>query len=106
MSPVKITTDHASCSAVGNDARKAIADGFPVHNVIASDLEEGTETHMSIALVTYDVILEFWRLGHTLFKSSAETLPVPFIPGDAFNEAFLKQVPPFYAPLRGPHYQL
>ena len=26
---------------VGNDVRKAIADGYPVQNVIASDLEKG-----------------------------------------------------------------
>ena len=39
---------------------------------------------------------EFWELGHKLFKSTPETFPVPFIPGDAFDPAFLEQVPPFY----------
>lgn len=29
--------------AVGNDARKAVADGYPVENVIAADLEAGKQ---------------------------------------------------------------
>lgn len=29
---------------VGNDARKAVADGFPVENVVCSDLERGEIT--------------------------------------------------------------
>ncbi|KAI0066448.1 hypothetical protein BV25DRAFT_1820396 [Artomyces pyxidatus] len=62
----------------GNDARKAIADGYPVQNVITSDLHQG-----------------FWDLGHKLFKSSPETFPVPFIAGDAFSPSHLEIVPPF-----------
>jgi len=65
----------------GNDVRKAVADGFPVQNAIASDIEPA-----------------FWQLGHQLFDSTPETFPVPFIPGDAFDASFLRETPPFYAP--------
>ncbi|KAK0453988.1 uncharacterized protein EV420DRAFT_1645209 [Desarmillaria tabescens] len=47
---------------------KAVADGFPVEQVIASDLHP-----------------EFWELGHRLFKSTAETFPARFIPADIFQ---------------------
>jgi len=70
----------------GNDARKAASDGFPVHNVIASDLRQ-----------------EFWDLGHELFKSTPDSFPATFIAGDAFNPEFLKPHAPFYeAPQTGP----
>ncbi|CAL1696617.1 unnamed protein product [Somion occarium] len=60
------------CSTVGNDVRKAVADGFPVQQALASDLRP-----------------EFWELGHQLFKDTKETFPVPFIPGDVFDINFL-----------------
>ncbi|KZT13254.1 uncharacterized protein LAESUDRAFT_719592 [Laetiporus sulphureus 93-53] len=69
----------------GNDVRKAAADGYPVQNAIASDLQP-----------------EFWELGHRLFRDTPETFPVPFIPGDAFNTSFLKPVPPLYSPPETP----
>ncbi|PCH41723.1 hypothetical protein WOLCODRAFT_137562 [Wolfiporia cocos MD-104 SS10] len=69
----------------GNDVRKAVADGFPVESVIASDLHA-----------------EFWQLGHRLFNSSADTFPVPFVAGDAFDETFLRATPPFYTPPKEP----
>ncbi|EED81259.1 predicted protein [Postia placenta Mad-698-R] len=65
----------------GNDLRKAIVDGFPAENTIASDL-----------------YADFLQLGHKLFKSSPETFAAHFIPGNAFDQAFLKTVPPFYSP--------
>ncbi|KAK0203786.1 hypothetical protein DFS33DRAFT_1475139 [Desarmillaria ectypa] len=52
----------------GNDPRKAVVDGYPVEQVIASDLHS-----------------EFWELGHRLFKSTAETFPARFIPADIFQ---------------------
>ncbi|KAF5344030.1 hypothetical protein D9758_012874 [Tetrapyrgos nigripes] len=64
--------------ALGHDTRKVVADGYPVQNVVASDLQP-----------------EFWTLGHELFKSTPETFPVPFIPGNAFDEAFIPDCPPF-----------
>ena len=32
---------------------------------------------------------EFWEIGHKLFKSTPDSFPVPFLPGDAFDDAFL-----------------
>ncbi|KZV91233.1 hypothetical protein EXIGLDRAFT_676304 [Exidia glandulosa HHB12029] len=55
----------------GNDARKAVADGFPASQILASDLRS-----------------DFWALGHTLFKSTPETCPVRFVQGDIFSDAF------------------
>ncbi|EKM58318.1 uncharacterized protein PHACADRAFT_117170 [Phanerochaete carnosa HHB-10118-sp] len=66
--------DLACC--VGNDVRKAVADGFPVNQAIASDLHP-----------------EFWEMGHRLFKTTPETFPVPFIPADAFDDRYLAPSP-------------
>ncbi|KZT67618.1 hypothetical protein DAEQUDRAFT_713142 [Daedalea quercina L-15889] len=65
----------------GNDIRKAVVDGFPIQNVIGSDLYPA-----------------FWELGHKLFKDTPETFPVPFIAGDALSPAFLQPSPPAYSP--------
>ncbi|TFK50835.1 hypothetical protein OE88DRAFT_1712786 [Heliocybe sulcata] len=65
----------------GNDVRKAVADGYPVDKVIASDLRS-----------------EFWDLGHELFRSTPETFSVPFIQGDVFDSAFLARAQISYAP--------
>ncbi|KAI0639003.1 hypothetical protein C8Q77DRAFT_23265 [Trametes polyzona] len=73
----------------GNDIRKAVHDGYPIENVIASDLHP-----------------EFWELGHKLFRSTPETFPVPFVPGDAFDPAHLEPVEPFYSPPDTPVPQL
>ncbi|KAI8983391.1 hypothetical protein BD414DRAFT_490779 [Trametes punicea] len=69
----------------GNDIRKAIYDGYPMEDVIGSDLHP-----------------EFWELGHKLFKSTPETFPVPFVAGDAFDPAHLEAVPPLYSPADTP----
>ncbi|KAG1905292.1 uncharacterized protein F5891DRAFT_1253162 [Suillus fuscotomentosus] len=63
-----ILLDVGSC--LGADVRKAVEDGFPAHNIIASDIKEA-----------------FSELGRKLFKSSLE--PILFIPGDIFDPAFL-----------------
>jgi len=57
----------------GNDTRKAVADGFPMKGVVASDIHK-----------------EFWDLGHELFNSTSETFPVPFILGDVFDPSILE----------------
>ncbi|KAL0065804.1 hypothetical protein AAF712_007107 [Marasmius tenuissimus] len=57
---------------VGADLRKAIVDGLPVQKAIGSDIRR-----------------EFWGLGHELFKSTPETFPATFIPGDAFDKSFI-----------------
>ncbi|KAI0320558.1 hypothetical protein OF83DRAFT_567380 [Amylostereum chailletii] len=62
----------------GNDLRKAIADGYPKENVVATDLHQ-----------------DFWNLGHELFKTTPETFTVPFIAGNAFDATCLEIVQPF-----------
>ncbi|KAH7910790.1 hypothetical protein BJ138DRAFT_1152166 [Hygrophoropsis aurantiaca] len=61
----------------GNDARKAVADGFPVRNVLASDVRR-----------------ELWDFGHELFRSTPETFPAYFIAGDALEASMLEITPP------------
>ncbi|KAI0358974.1 hypothetical protein OH77DRAFT_1420487 [Trametes cingulata] len=73
----------------GNDLRRAVYDGYPVEYCVASDLNPA-----------------FWELGHKLFKSTPETFPVPFIPGDVFDPAHLAPVPPSYSPPDTPPPQL
>ncbi|KAF5367143.1 hypothetical protein D9758_004028 [Tetrapyrgos nigripes] len=63
---------------VGHDIRKTIADEYPIQNMVGSDLHP-----------------EFWDLGHELFKSTPETFPVPFIPGDALDDDFIPNRDPF-----------
>ncbi|EJD05463.1 uncharacterized protein FOMMEDRAFT_77875 [Fomitiporia mediterranea MF3/22] len=77
--PDAIFLDFACC--FGNDARKAIADGYPMENVIASDLQAG-----------------FWEAGHKLFKSTPEKFPVPFIQGSVFDPNHIAPTPPHYSP--------
>lgn len=40
---------------------------------------------------------EFWDLGHKLFKTTPDTFPVTFIPGNVFDPEHLSIVPPFTA---------
>ncbi|KAK0496148.1 hypothetical protein EDD18DRAFT_232865 [Armillaria luteobubalina] len=62
----------------GNDPRKAVVDGYPVEQVVASDLYP-----------------EFWELGHKLFKTTAETFPARFVPQDIFQlKGLTKEVTP------------
>ncbi|KAI0687619.1 hypothetical protein BC835DRAFT_1448517 [Cytidiella melzeri] len=65
------------CHTVGNDTRKLVRDGWPVQNVIASDLQK-----------------DFWTLGHKLFRSTPTSFPALFIPGDIFDPSFLSLSPP------------
>ncbi|KAJ7485681.1 hypothetical protein FB451DRAFT_1230718 [Mycena latifolia] len=65
----------------GTDIRQAASDGFPVNNLIASDLRP-----------------EFWKLGHELFRTTPETFPVPFIAGDAMDPNFLEASKPLVSP--------
>ncbi|KIJ29318.1 hypothetical protein M422DRAFT_188612, partial [Sphaerobolus stellatus SS14] len=56
----------------GNDVRKVISDGYPIENIIASDLKE-----------------DFWIVGHKFFRTTPETFPVPFLAGDVFDPSFI-----------------
>jgi len=69
----------------GNDARKAISEGFPLQNVVASDIEK-----------------PFWELGHKLFKTTPETFPVPFVHGSVFDPLLIAPHEPFYQPPHTP----
>ncbi|KAG9317904.1 hypothetical protein JVU11DRAFT_2134 [Chiua virens] len=61
----------------GVDARKVVADGFPLRNVVTSDLKT-----------------EFFDMGHALFNTTPATYPINFVAGDAFDPHILKIVPP------------
>ncbi|KAJ7220508.1 hypothetical protein GGX14DRAFT_674926 [Mycena pura] len=61
----------------GTDIRKAASDGFPVQNLIASDLRPA-----------------FWNCGHELFQTNPDTFPIKFLAGDAFDPAFLAPTEP------------
>ncbi|KAG5650140.1 hypothetical protein H0H81_000555 [Sphagnurus paluster] len=63
---------------LGNFVRKVVADGWPVENVIASDLNSG-----------------LWTYGHELFKSSADSFPAAFVLGDVFDPALIAAHAPF-----------
>ncbi|KAG2156790.1 uncharacterized protein EDB93DRAFT_1125635 [Suillus bovinus] len=56
----------------GNDARKAVADGWPIIRIVSTDLRR-----------------EFWDLGHVLFRSTPTSFPSHFIAGDCLDPAFL-----------------
>lgn len=44
----------------------------------------------------------FWDLGHQLFKSTPDSFPVPFVPGDVFDAKLIEPVEPLYDPPSGP----
>ncbi|KAF8337271.1 hypothetical protein F5887DRAFT_984699 [Amanita rubescens] len=64
----------------GCDLRKAVADGWPVENVMGFELRQA-----------------FWDYGHELFRSTPETCPAAFIAGDIFDSTVLPPHAPFYA---------
>ncbi|EJD05483.1 uncharacterized protein FOMMEDRAFT_17776 [Fomitiporia mediterranea MF3/22] len=76
--PGAIFLDLACC--FGNDIRKAIADGYPKENSIASDLEGA-----------------FWGLGNKLYRTTEETFPVPFVQGNVFDAEHIAPAPPHYS---------
>ncbi|KAJ7892859.1 hypothetical protein B0H14DRAFT_959806 [Mycena olivaceomarginata] len=68
--------DTYTSNLVGTDVRKVAADGYPLQNLLASDLRR-----------------EFWDLGHELFQSTPGTFPVSFLAGDVFDPSFLTLAP-------------
>ncbi|KAF8139028.1 hypothetical protein EV363DRAFT_1315604 [Boletus edulis] len=74
-----ILLDMGCCFGV--DSRKAVADGFPLKNVVTTDLRE-----------------EFFDMGHALFNTTPATYPINFVPGDVFHPNMLQVVPPFDKP--------
>ncbi|CEL56280.1 hypothetical protein RSOLAG1IB_07696 [Rhizoctonia solani AG-1 IB] len=65
-----IFLDMACC--FGNDARKAALDGYPLENIVATDLRR-----------------DFWDQGFKLFKDDPTLFPVPFLEGDIFSMQLL-----------------
>ncbi|KAF8520803.1 hypothetical protein BU17DRAFT_46301 [Hysterangium stoloniferum] len=62
----------------GNDIRKMVADGYPIHKIVLTDISA-----------------PLWDIGHRLFCSSARTFPVKFIQADIFDHnALSPHVPP------------
>lgn len=81
---------------VGNDSRKVIQDGYPLACVLASDLHEGFSIYDPESQPRYThLCLDFWQLGHEMFRSSQQTFPVPFIQGDILDQSFLDVTVPF-----------
>ncbi|KAF7312539.1 Methyltransferase ausD [Mycena indigotica] len=69
---------------VGTDVRKLATDGFPIEQLIASDLHK-----------------EFWNYGHELFQTTPETLPIKFLEGDIFDPGFMQATTsPLESPLK------
>jgi len=62
---------------VGNDTRKLVADGYPLEQVVTTDLRQ-----------------EFADLGHKVFRTTQETYPIAFVPGDILDPKHLEIVPP------------
>ncbi|KAF8555541.1 hypothetical protein OG21DRAFT_1521687 [Imleria badia] len=95
--PDAILLDIGCCFGV--DARKAVADGFPLRNVVTTDLKKGKPHHNLATMSTdTDILQEFFHMGHALFNTKPETYPINFVPGDAFDPNMLQIVPPFNKP--------
>ena len=71
--------------------RKAVLDGWPIQDVIASDIHKGKQISVHVQKCYLIYSSDFWEYGHQLFKSTPETFPVAFIPGDVFDSAFISQ---------------
>jgi hypothetical protein len=70
-----IFLDIGSC--MGTDARKLVADGYPLEQVVTSDLRK-----------------EYASLGHKLFNTTQETYSIAFVPGDVFDPNHLEITSP------------
>ena len=91
---------------MGTDARKLIADGYPREQVITSDLrqggpflptwgrQQGVKTPPCLLSFCLRLLAEYANLGHKLFKTTPETYPIAFVPGDVFDPNHLEVTPP------------
>ncbi|KJA15437.1 hypothetical protein HYPSUDRAFT_48362 [Hypholoma sublateritium FD-334 SS-4] len=57
---------------LGSDIRRVVADGWPAHQVIGSDMRQA-----------------FWDFGHELYRSTPETFTATCLVGDVLDPAFL-----------------
>ena len=53
---------------------------------------------MPSLLTLFSLLAEFANLGHKLFKTTQETYPIAFVPGDVFDSNHLEIVPPLASP--------
>lgn len=70
---------------LSTESRRVAADGWPAHNIVASDLKQG-----------------FLDLSHALFRTSKETYPGHFIAGNVLDPEMLTIVPPARGPVSAP----
>lgn len=80
---------------VGNALRKVVADGWPAGNTIGIDLHKGVfQAGVLDAFCLRDtaVSIEFWDIGHELFKSTSDSFPAGFIGGDIFDDTILTPI--------------
>ncbi|KAF8139026.1 hypothetical protein EV363DRAFT_1154334 [Boletus edulis] len=77
--PDGIFLDIGACFGV--DARKAAADGYPLGNIVTTDLYQ-----------------EFFDLGHELFRTTPASYPISFVAGDMFKPEMLQILPPLDGP--------
>jgi hypothetical protein len=85
---------------VGNDIRKLIVDGYSQECVVGTDVQQGiVPQHVSFShFVPNQFTLEFWDMGHQLFRSTPETFPVKFIRGDFFDPSHCAVTAPHTGP--------
>ncbi|KAI9059639.1 hypothetical protein FKP32DRAFT_1596195 [Trametes sanguinea] len=70
---------------LGDDVRKAAADGFPANQIVATDLHA-----------------DYWELGHKLFRSTDESFPATFLPGNVFDPTHIEITAPLDSPPSDP----
>ncbi|KAF8592302.1 hypothetical protein K439DRAFT_1324781 [Ramaria rubella] len=61
----------------GNDIRKVIDDGYPLQNIVVTDINP-----------------QLWDIGHRLFCSDSRSFPVKFVQADIFDERSLSTQTP------------
>ena len=54
----------------------------------------GSSTEKQHYFLTCFILAEFADIGHKLFRTTQETYPIAFVPGDAFDAKHLEVVPP------------
>ena len=85
---------------VGGDVRRAVIDGYPAQNIIATDVQQGMlsdrryDTGATLARGSFcSRHTALWDLGHEFYRSTHASFPVRFVAGDAFDPAFLALTP-------------
>ena len=57
-------------------------------------INTGGKTPLYLTLFPLPLLAEFANLGHKLFKTTQETYPIAFVPGDVFDPTHLEITPP------------